>query len=166
MMIINPLPNSNPLTNDWFERGLKEFEDAIKERIVDCEENNDKNKNKRKLTTTNGFCGNCCLELFYFRDNSYKNAIWIKVFNLNGLNIWIRVGIYDTLKKKVNVFSECDLDCIDLTFVEKYALPPYFNNNGIWMSDKGSRASDIIFDVIIQQICNLLPCLCNAKCKV
>lgn len=165
-MRINPLPKSNPLTKDWFDKALREFEDAIKERIVDCDKNNSKDKNKGKLTNPNDFCGDCCLEFFYHRDNSYKNAIWIKVYNFNGVNIWIRVGIYDTGKKKVNVFSECDLDCIDLRFVEKYALPPDFDNNGIWMSDKGSRASDITFDVIIQQICNLLPCLCNAKCKV
>lgn len=166
-MRINPLPNSNPLTKDWFEKGVKEFEALIKKRLVDCDENIDKKNTKRKLTDNDNLCGDCCVEFYYYRDNSYKNAIWIKVYNLNGIKMWIRVGFgsdnYD--KKKVNVYSECNLNCLGLDYVENYALPPDFNVKGIWMSEKGRVIANTSFSIILDEICNYLDCLCNAKCK-
>lgn len=165
-MKINPLPKSKQLTGDWFEKGLKEFEDLIKERLVDCERINDKKKTKRKLTDKNNLCGDCCLEFFYYLDNSYKKAIWIKVYNLNGVNIWIRVDFRENGRKKVNIYSECNLNCLELDFVENYALPPDFDVNGIWMSEKGRTVANTSFSEILDEICNYLDCLCTAKCKI
>lgn len=164
-MKITRLPNSKSLTNDWFKKEVDVFIKLIEERFVDFDKETSKNETKGKLKSRNEICSGCCLDFFYYRDNTYKNAIWIKVHNSNSVKIWIRVGIYNTGKKKVNVCSECDLDCIHLSFVEKYALPPDFDKNGIWMSDKRSRATNVTFDVVLQQICKLLPCLCQAKCK-
>lgn len=166
----NPLPESKSLTGDWFEQGLKEFEDLIKKRLVDCDENGDKKKTKRKLTDNDNLCGDCCLEFFYFYDSSlthiptYKNAIWIKVHNLNGINIWLRVGFNQHGRKKVEVYSKCDLDCLGLMKERTYALPPDFINNGIIWREKHIVA-DVSFSKIIDRICKLLDCLCNAKCN-
>lgn len=173
-MKIIPLPKSKHLTGGWFDKGLKEFEALINERIVDCKENNNKKKTEGELPDGNKLCGGCCLgcciEQFYFYDSSlthipaYKNAIWIKVYNLNGINIWLRVGFNKNGRKKVEVYSECDLDCIKLSVERTYALPPDFINNGIIWREK-HRVAMVSFSDIIDRICNLLDCLCVAKCK-
>ncbi|MCX6244693.1 MAG: hypothetical protein NTU98_08310 [Bacteroidetes bacterium] len=165
-MKILPLPNSKPITGSLFEKGLIEFEKLIEKKLIDCDK--DPKNSKGRLMDNNILCGDCCLEFFYFYDSSlvhiptYKNAIWIKVYNLNNVNIWLRIGWDVNGNKKITVFSECDLNCISLEYSIAYGLPLTFTPTGVWIEKK--RIAPISFSAIIDQICKYLDCLCKAKC--
>lgn len=170
---ITPLPKSQPLINNWFEKGLEAFKIEINRRIHPCNNGGNDNSRKVKLEGPNGhgkkiFCGDCCIEFFYFYDGAlanvlaYKNAIWIKVHNINNLNIWIRVGFNEKGKKKAQLYSKNPINCMILENAPAYALPKLFTPDGIWMSDRGLRVINAEWSEIIDKICNLLKCACIA----
>jgi len=170
-MKITRISKEKPQNDDTTSIGFKEFEELknkfeeeIKQKLIDC----DKKANSGKLivndTNNVTLCGDCCLEFFYYYDvdGSYRNGIWINVKNSNNLDIWIRVHNASN-GKKINVFSEYNLNCCNLNFIKSYALPKDFSKNGIWMSDKGKQVIEKKWDSILDEICIILPYLCNAK---
>lgn len=111
-------------------------------------------------------CGICKLTFyFYFRPaGQYQNGIWIKVENINNIDVWLRVGLNINGNKNVNIWSLCTLDCpgINMEFHPALALPPVFNAPGIFKTGEVVHAAT--FEDILQQICNLMPCVCNSSC--
>jgi hypothetical protein len=172
----------NPQNDDTTSDGFKEFEELknkfeeeIKQRLIQCEKN--ENSGKLIVDDTNNvtLCSGCCLEFFYYYDSiippssrdGYKNAIWIKVHNIHGLNIWIRVH-NNKNGKKINVFSDRqtlglvpNIPCLVLTNIKAYGLPKQFLPS-CYMSHKGRVVNrKLSWENIIDEICNILPCLCN-----
>jgi hypothetical protein len=110
-------------------------------------------------------CGKCKLTFYFYfsRGGGYKNAIWVHVENINALEVWIRIGVNHTGTKKVEIWSRCALDCpgIEMEY-RHFALPPTFNIPGIYKTVE--RVHNITWDEILLQICNFMPCVCNASC--
>lgn len=157
-MKITKIKGSDSTLPKSFTDGLKEFENALLKRLQTCEK--------------------CSFEfLCYYNANippasrdGYKNAIWIKVHNLNKLNIWIRVH-NDTNGKKINVFTDsatirCNNhpnECLNFTWIKRYAFPLNFSPKGCYMSHKGRFVNkNLDWNDILDEIYLLLPCLCNA----
>ena len=87
------------------------------------------------------------------------------MYNVNGKNVWLRIGVNDQDERKVNAYSECELDCLVWEYAS-YALPPDFPNPvGIWMTNKGERLHPMTWDEVIDQMLAMLKCLCFGKCK-
>ena len=158
-----PLPKSKQPIPAWFEQEINELEKTIDRRL---------NNNGNKSNQQNGipenqvdFCGKCSLEFYYNVGTSYRMGIWAKVLNSDGPEIWIRIDVRSNLKRKINVYSKCPLNCIPMDFIKTYALPEDFTPNGIYMSHKGRLVDEMSYDAILNEICALLSCLCTAKCK-
>ncbi len=170
-MKLQKLPGSQDRGScpDWFREGLEKFEQEVKDRVVECELSNDKYRWRHPYLDT--YCGCCCIEFFYFYDsslthvNEYKNAIWIKVHNMNDVDIWIRVGLNASDEKKVTVYSGCRLNCNIILTKSNYSLPPNFTKKGIYVSDYNKKNLFISNnESLYNNICLLLQCLCDAKC--
>jgi len=153
--------------NDWFFDALKEFLDALENRLVHTENGDDPHGLLQKDGQP---CGVCNMEFFYYfptdgiLDVDYRIAIWIKVTNTNGLDIWLRVGFNILGKKKVDIYSSCRLNCEGtfMKYAPTLALPPDFDAPKIFKTKE--RVHFCTFNEILDEICNLMPCACTGNC--
>ena len=151
--------------NDWFFTALKDFLHDLEERLEQVE-NGDA---PHGIPNHNGLpCGPCNLTFyFYFTPGGgYRNAIWIDVDNVNGLDIWLRVGFNIGGNKKVDIYSNCLLNCPGIFMIHVIA----FGLNHLFRIPVGGifKTNAIVhpctFDDILDEICLLLQCACNGNC--
>lgn len=168
----------------WFFDSLEEFLRNLQEWQVDAGGHEEPDgiprpngspagtdKPKSGIPHRNGLpCGDCKFTYyFYFSPlGGYRNGIWIQVDNQHKLDVWLRVGLSkqqnNSVNKKVEIWSRCPLNCLGIymTFHPSLALPHYFTVRGIFKTEE--RVHDTTFNDILQQICNLMPCVCIANC--
>ena len=148
----------NESVADYFDKAITELEQLLDDYFEADKDNN------TGFSKTNEECRGCKLEWFYYycKSESFKKAIWVKVNNLNKVNIWIRIGVNKKEKKKVNIYSDSYVGCVKLTKINT-KFPTLFMKNDIFISDKRKEVKLVTFQEILNEICNNLFCVCNAK---
>jgi hypothetical protein len=162
---------------DWFFDLLEEFLHHLQEWQVDInpQVNGQPIGDNHPAGVTlqkNGLPGGICTLRFYFffrhggenKNGGYKNGIWIQVKSIHELDIWLRVGFSRIGNMNVNIWSRCPLDCpgIYMAVHPTLALPPNFNVRGIFKTE--GIVHDTTINEILNEICNIMPCVCNSNC--
>jgi len=167
-------PSAGSASDKWFFDGLKDFLDALRRYFDEHPEDGSFTENPDSSQINpkgeNGPCLKCKLELFYYyhqnipRWQGYQNAIWIKVHNINGIVVWLRVFSNINHLKNVHIYSECKLKCPEfpLAYYQNFGLPPTFHPHGIWR--EVYRVQNVNWATVIQWVCDRLPCACSATC--
>lgn len=125
----------------------------------------------------------CGLDFYFHYDNQESSrpqttAIWIRVLNQNGCNVWLRVQeSKDVNEKKVEIYSNMKILCgsinIDQEAPKNYSIPflgainqdPYFKTHPIYRnSEKGFRSDLETWQQVINEMRQLLPCACTGIC--
>lgn len=161
---------NNPPTEGWFFDGLEKFLNEIDQYLEPCDDPPARSLDPKKLRIPKEDqegCGLCCIELFYFYDRqliynpAFANGIWIKVYNINGIDTWLHIVLNERGRKKVDIYSPCPIDCEVLSEVE-FGLPHNFTPQTIWKTN--NTVADLDWQAIVNQTCQYLKCACVAKC--
>jgi hypothetical protein len=154
----------------WFFDALEQFMRKLQEWRSNHQNHDDPNGT---LTRNGVLCGSCKLT-FYFHfsiGGNYRNAIWAKINNVNGLDIWFRIGFgeFTADTKKIDIYSKCQLNatslkCINqgIHYFKSLSLPEAFNVSGIYKTSNTVQIQD--FKDIFAMMCTWMTCVCNAIC--
>lgn len=99
-------------------------------------------------------------------------AIWIRVFNQNNCNVWLRIQENLQLQqKRIEIYTKCELNCLDWKFMPDYYIPEVVNGivTGQFIDPPIFRHPREInnvasWQIIIDQMRQLLPCACTGNC--
>ncbi|TAF73231.1 MAG: hypothetical protein EAZ53_13300 [Bacteroidetes bacterium] len=127
-------------------------------------------------TSTVSLCG---LDFYFNYDNEVPSrpqttAIWIRVLNQNGCNVWFRIQeTVERKDKRVEIYSKELLNCLEWNQREdNYGIPEVINGlpNGVFLKDffrhpNFERAESKLktWAAVVDEMRQLLPCACTGN---
>lgn len=111
-------------------------------------------------------CSECPIDLFFdYPNDNYKDAIWIKVKNKNGNEIWFFINVTNPYQEySLKIFSRIQLRFSDRDPVKNYGFPPSYKKENIYVYElipiKPAYYNTMTYTVL-DKMCLELPYLCE-----